>query len=1213
MVNYEVVADWHRRGRAGQEFPRNPRFFYLEWTADMPVRLAPNEELPPPLAGYTLVERLGRGGFGEVWRVEAPGGFAKAAKFVFGDLNQIDSEDARPAEQELKALKRMRDVRHPFIVTLDRVEAIDGQLILLMELADGNLWDRFRQCRNQKLTGIPRDELLGYLREVADALDYMNDVHRIQHLDVKPQNIFLMARHAKVADFGLAKYFEGDRGTMTGGVTPVYAAPETFESRVSRFTDQYSLAIVYQELLTGRRPFDGSNTRHLMNLHLTGVPDTSSLPPGDRPAVERALAKIPDQRWPRCIDLIRALERSEPVPPPSPPVPTRSSGDTPVPAWGPPSQSPFPASSPIASRTHLAGIASAARTVENLTAGYTGLPPRLVTPQGATGGVMVNRTRSAGLGVETGRMSALGLAPPEKSGPGTLMPALVIGVGGVGLAVLRALRAAVRDRFGSPDAVPTLRFLYIDTDPTAVAEAGQGDVSLSARDVLFARLHRPTHYLQHPILPLVETWLPPGLLYRLPKNPGPAGGIRAFGRLAICDHQRNLTGRVQDFLKDFLTDDILERAGRETGLGLRSNRVRVTVVAGLGGGTGSGMAVDLAYLLKHELRSTGYSKPECVGLLLAPPTDAAPQPAANSAACLTEIYHYSAGGRYAVRFEQGEAPITDSEGPFARTSILALPRAAKPGRVERVVDQAARSLFAELLTPAGRKTDEVRNAAPHPVVGPSVSVFGLHRLSWPRPELVTATGARFAERLLGRWGARDSAHLTEPVSVWMQTNWERLCLAPEAAHERLSSAVTAQLGEQAEAVFEAFVETLRTRTPGLGKIDAAAAASVLDQLMKLVGKPVGEDDSAGTIDATLAGVTAQMRANAEAGLSDAVVTFIERPQYRLAGADEALAQFGEQLRTACEDAEARRDSLGREVVDHYRRLLTIIGGLGQATGLAAIPGRKSALTAELFEELRSYPTARLAYAELAALTGLYQSLVGGIPEYRREVNDCRSRLASVARTLAPTSHSRRGAAQTLILPAGCDTLAAAADRALDAIPPEATLAFDQELQTEIRKRFKGLTNLCQNEARVAEFAELLAAKARVFVDAHTDQTDPAEALLRYRGPGPELEDLLKRVYDAAAPLTPGFTGEPPLEAAILAGPGGPAARKVRDAAILACPGDPFIPAPLPDDILMYRELLRVPLAQFGQLGPVGREIIAQQQAAGNTPHARADVTWVSPS
>ena len=108
--------------------------------------------------------------------------------------------------------------------------------------------------------------------------------------------------------------------------------------------------------------------------------------------------------------------------------------------------------------------------------------------------------------------ATLGIAPPEKSGDGVLFPALVVAVGQTGLAVLRKLRQLVRDRFGNPELVPTLRFLYLDTDPDAVAAATQGPDALPAREVVLARLNRPAHYLQDNPLPNVETWLPPGLL-----------------------------------------------------------------------------------------------------------------------------------------------------------------------------------------------------------------------------------------------------------------------------------------------------------------------------------------------------------------------------------------------------------------------------------------------------------------------------------------------------------------------------------------------------------------------------------------------------------------------------------------------------------------------------------------------------------------------------
>src|SRR5205807_740576 len=240
----------------------------------MPVKIEPNAE---PIPGYRLIERLGGGGFGEVWKAEAPGGLLKAIKFVYGDL-QDAGEDGVRAGQELKAMSRVKTVRHPYILSLERFDIIDGQLIIVMELADRNLWDRFRECRTQGLIGIPRVELLGYMDEIAEALDLMNSEYQLQHLDIKPQNLFLVHNHIKVADFGLVKDLEGMVASVTGGVTPVYAAPETFDGCVSRFCDQYSLAIVYQELLTGRRPFTGATVRQLILQHLQGTPDLSPLP-----------------------------------------------------------------------------------------------------------------------------------------------------------------------------------------------------------------------------------------------------------------------------------------------------------------------------------------------------------------------------------------------------------------------------------------------------------------------------------------------------------------------------------------------------------------------------------------------------------------------------------------------------------------------------------------------------------------------------------------------------------------------------------------------------------------------------------------------------------------------------------------------------------------------------------------------------------------------
>src|SRR4030088_1266432 len=93
-----------------------------------------------PIPGYRLIAPLGSGGFGEVWKCEAPGGLLKAIKFVHGDLGLAKGRDG-PAGEEVRAIQGVRSIRPPFLLSMERVEQVGGELVIVLELADRNLGD----------------------------------------------------------------------------------------------------------------------------------------------------------------------------------------------------------------------------------------------------------------------------------------------------------------------------------------------------------------------------------------------------------------------------------------------------------------------------------------------------------------------------------------------------------------------------------------------------------------------------------------------------------------------------------------------------------------------------------------------------------------------------------------------------------------------------------------------------------------------------------------------------------------------------------------------------------------------------------------------------------------------------------------------------------------------------------------------------------------
>jgi hypothetical protein len=269
--------------------------------------------------GYKLIKRLGSGSFGEVWHAKAPGGVDAAIKIITRPL------DDQTSKKELQALELIKSLRHPYLLSTQSFWQQQDRLYIAMELADGTLTDRLKECVKEGSQGIPVEELLGYFREAAEAVDYLNS-QNVQHRDIKPDNILLLKRHVKVADFGLARLQEDLMVGATTCGTPSYMPPEIWKGQISNSSDQYSLAATYVHLRRNRKPFDATALHQLCMSHIEEMPDLSPLPDAEQIVLLKALAKDPTQRYPNCTEFVRALGGAlkppepirEPIPAPAP-------------------------------------------------------------------------------------------------------------------------------------------------------------------------------------------------------------------------------------------------------------------------------------------------------------------------------------------------------------------------------------------------------------------------------------------------------------------------------------------------------------------------------------------------------------------------------------------------------------------------------------------------------------------------------------------------------------------------------------------------------------------------------------------------------------------------------------------------------------------------------------------------------------------------------
>jgi serine/threonine protein kinase/tetratricopeptide (TPR) repeat protein len=268
------------------------------------------------LGRYRVLEKIGRGGMGEVFLAEDTSLHRRVAlKFLPPEMQQ----DAEALKRFVREARSAAALDHPYICHINEVAEAEGGEFIVMEYVEGqSLRGRIEQGP------LPLEEVLQVGIETAEALEAAHG-KGIVHRDIKPENIMLTKTgHAKVMDFGLAKQVGPPAEAEIGGPTltlltsegatmgtPAYMSPEQLRGQpADARSDIWALGVTLYEMASGARPFQGQSGFEVSSAILNKPPQP--LPPAV-PAelgavISRCLEKDPDKRYQRAEDLRAALE-----------------------------------------------------------------------------------------------------------------------------------------------------------------------------------------------------------------------------------------------------------------------------------------------------------------------------------------------------------------------------------------------------------------------------------------------------------------------------------------------------------------------------------------------------------------------------------------------------------------------------------------------------------------------------------------------------------------------------------------------------------------------------------------------------------------------------------------------------------------------------------------------------------------------------------------
>lgn len=267
----------------------------------------------PTLGRYEIVKELGRGAMGTVYLGKDPKINRQVAIKTVRFDDDIDEASAKTVKERFfREAESAGGLNHPNIIKIYDAGEDHEVSYIAMELLEGEDLKKYTEKTNL----LPLQTVHDYISKIADALDYAHQ-QGVIHRDIKPANIMLLKDGSlRITDFGIARITASSK-TQTGAVlgTPSYMSPEQLSGKkVDGKSDLFSLGVMFYELLSGEKPFNGDSIAELLfkisnERHPSLKDKNPAIPDNIVKIIDKLLEKTPELRYQRGADVVNDIKQ----------------------------------------------------------------------------------------------------------------------------------------------------------------------------------------------------------------------------------------------------------------------------------------------------------------------------------------------------------------------------------------------------------------------------------------------------------------------------------------------------------------------------------------------------------------------------------------------------------------------------------------------------------------------------------------------------------------------------------------------------------------------------------------------------------------------------------------------------------------------------------------------------------------------------------------